>query len=131
LRLAARQNGGSVNLEHYKALLVAKEHELIARRGRSGAEEQATGDGAAGDLGDDSVEDEQKSLAFTEDEADAKVLDEIRLALDRVADGSYGRCLVDEQPIDEKRLEAIPWAKHCTKHQAEIEATQDIRTPSL
>jgi DnaK suppressor protein len=129
--LAARQSGGAVNLEHYKALLVAKEHELIARRGRSAAEEQATGDGAAGDLGDDSVEDEQKSLAFTEDEADAKVLDEIRLALDRVADGSYGRCLVDEQPIDEKRLEAIPWAKHCTKHQAEIEATQDIRTPSL
>jgi RNA polymerase-binding transcription factor len=129
--VAARQNGGSVNLEHYKALLVAKEHEVISRRGRSGVEEQATGDGAAGDLGDDSVEDAQKSLAFTEDEADAKVLDEIRLALDRVADGSYGRCLVDEQPIDEKRLEAIPWAKHCTKHQAEIEATQDIRTPSL
>jgi DnaK suppressor protein len=129
--VAARQNGGSVNLEHYKALLVAKEHELISRRGRSGVEEQATGDGAAGDLGDDSVEDAQKSLAFTEDEADAKVLDEIRLALDRVADGSYGRCLVDEQPIDEKRLAAIPWAKHCTKHQAEIEATQDIRTPSL
>jgi DnaK suppressor protein len=129
--VAARQNGGFVNLEHYKALLVAKEHELISRRGRSGVKEQATGDGAAGDLGDDSVEDVQKSLAFTEDEADAKVLDEIRLALDRVADGSYGRCLVDEQPIDEKRLEAIPWAKHCTKHQAEIEATQDIRTPSL
>ena len=120
-----------MNLEHYKALLVAKEHELMSRRGRSGAEEQATGDGAAGDVGDDSVKDEQKSLVFAEDEADAGVLDEVRLALDRVADGSYGRCLVDEQPIDEKRLEAIPWARHCAKHQAEIEATQNIRTPSL
>jgi DnaK suppressor protein len=120
-----------VNLEHYKALLVAKEHELMSRRGRSAAEEQATGDGAAGDVGDDSVEDEQKSLVFAEDEADAGVLDEVRLALDRVADGSYGRCLIDEQPIDEKRLEAIPWARHCAKHQAEIEATQNIRTPSL
>ena len=103
----------------------------MSRRGRSAAEEQAISDGAAGDVGDDSVEDAQKSLVFTADEADANVLDEIRLALDRVADGSYGRCLVDEQPIDEKRLEAIPWAKHCAKHQTEIEATQDIRTPSL
>ena len=120
-----------MNLEHYKALLVAKEHELISRRGRSGAEEQATGDGAAGDIGDDSVEDQQKSLVFTEDETDASVLDDVRLALDRVANGSYGRCLVDGQPIDETRLEAIPWAKHCAKHQAEIEATQDIRTPTL
>ena len=120
-----------MNLEHYKTLLVAKEQELISRRGRSRVEEQAIGDGAAGDVGDDSVKDEQKSLVFTEDQADARVLDEVRLALDRVADGSYGRCLVDEQPIDEKRLEAIPWARHCARHQAEIEATQDIRTPSL
>ena len=53
------------------------------------------------------MEDEQKSRVCTEDEADASVLDDVRLALDRVADGSYGRCLVDEQRIDEKRLEAI------------------------
>ena len=120
-----------MNLEHYKALLVAKEHELTARRRRSGTEEQAIGDGAAGDVGDDSVADEQKSLVFTEDEADADVLDDVRLALGRIADGWYGRCLVDDQPIDEKRLEAVPWARHCAKHQGEIEATQDIRTPSL
>ena len=120
-----------MNLDHYKELLLAKEHELIARRRRSGTEEQATGDGAAGDVGDDSVKDERKSLVFTEDEADSSVLDDVRLALGRVADGSYGRCLVDDRLIDEKRLEAIPWAKHCAEHQAEIEATQDIRTPNL
>ena len=120
-----------MNLDHYKALLLAKERELVAARARSGAEEQQAGDGAAGDVGDDSVKDEQKALVFTEDEANAGVLDEVRLALGRVADGAYGRCVVDEQPIDEKRLEAIPWAKYCAKHQAEIEATQRLRTPSL
>jgi DnaK suppressor protein len=120
-----------VNLDHYKALLIAKERELIARRGRSGTEEQAAGDGAAGDVGDDSVKDEQKALVFAEDEADASALDDVRLALQRVADGTYGRCAVDDQPIEEKRLEALPWAKYCTKHQAEIEAGQSIRTPSL
>jgi DnaK suppressor protein len=120
-----------MNLDHYKTLLQAKERELVARRSRSGKEEQESGDGAAGDTGDDSVKDEQKAETFTEDEMDASVLDEVRLALGRIADGSYGRCLVDEQPIDEKRLQAVPWAKYCARHQAEIEATQDIRTPSL
>ena len=75
--------------------------------------------------------DEQKAKLFTEDEADASVLDDIRLALGRIADRSYGRCVVDEQPIDEKRLEALPWAKYCAKHQAELEATQGLRTPTL
>ena len=120
-----------MNLEHYKELLVAKEHELRVRRGRSGTEEQETGDGGTGDIGDESVKDEQKSLLFAADEADAGVLDDVRLALGRIADGSYGRCLEDDQPIDEKRLEAIPWAEYCAKHQAELEASEGLRTPSL
>jgi DnaK suppressor protein len=34
-------------------------------------------------------------------------------ALDRVDDGSYGTCANCEEPIPEKRLDAIPWAKYC------------------
>jgi DnaK suppressor protein len=120
-----------VNLKHYKDLLVAKEQELLTRRRRSGIAEQESGDGGAGDVGDDSVTDEQKGLAFAEDEADAGVLDEVRLALGRIADGSYGRCVEDDQPMDEKRLEAIPWAKYCAKHQAELETAGGLRTPTL
>jgi DnaK suppressor protein len=120
-----------MNLDHYKALLQAKERELTTRRARTGTEEQEPSDGAAGDSADDSVLDEQKSKLFTEDEADAGVLDDVRLALGRIADGSYGHCVVDDQPIDEKRLGAIPWAKYCAKHQAELEATRDLKTPTL
>jgi len=120
-----------VNLDHYKALLLARERELIIHRARTGTEQQEPDDGAAGDVGDDSVKDEQKAKLFTEDEANASVLDDIRLALRRIADRSYGRCVADQQPIDEKRLEAIPWAKYCAKHQAELEATRGLRTPTL
>jgi DnaK suppressor protein len=120
-----------MNLDHYKTLLLAQERELTARRARTGAEQTEPGDGAAGDVGDDSVKDEQKAKLFTEDEANASVLDDVRLALGRIADGSYGRCIVDEEPIDEKRLEAVPWAKYCARHQAELEAAQGLRTPSL
>jgi DnaK suppressor protein len=120
-----------MDLEHYKTLLLAKERELIAQRARLGTEEQEPGDGAAGDVGDDSVRDEQKDKLFAQDEADTSTLDDVRLALGRIADGSYGLCLEDDQPIEEARLEAIPWAKYCSRHQAKLEAQQGLRTPSL
>jgi DnaK suppressor protein len=122
---------GAMNLDHYKTLLLTQERELVARRARTGAEELEPGDGAAGDVGDDSVEDEQKAKLFAADEANASVLDDVRLALGRIADGSYGRCLEDDQPIDEKRLEAVPWARYCARHQAEREEAQGLQTPSL
>jgi DnaK suppressor protein len=120
-----------VNVEHFKQLLLAKERELVARRARTGIDAQTPDDGAAGDVGDDSVKDDAKSRLFSEDEADAALLDEVRLALGRIADGGYGRCLVDEEPISERRLEAVPWARYCAKHQAEVETRQHLRTPTL
>jgi DnaK suppressor protein len=121
-----------MDLEHYKALLLTKERELVAQRARSGEEEQEAGDGgAAGDVGDESVRDEEKAEVFAQDESDASTLDDVRLALGRIADGSYGLCLEDDQPIEKARLEAVPWAKYCTRHQSAIEARQGLRTPSL
>jgi DnaK suppressor protein len=120
-----------MDLDHYKALLLAKERDLLAQRTRTGTAEQEPSDGAAGDLGDDSVRDEQKAKLFAQDEADANTLDEVRLALSRIADGSYGLCLEDDLPIEEKRLEAIPWARYCARHQTELESQQGLRTPSL
>ncbi len=34
-------------------------------------------------------------------------------ALDRMASGDYGICLSCEEPIADKRLAAIPWARYC------------------
>jgi len=34
-------------------------------------------------------------------------------ALDRLDAGDYGICLACDQPIAEKRLRALPWARYC------------------
>jgi RNA polymerase-binding transcription factor DksA len=44
------------------------------------------------------------------------MLDEVRRARRRVADGSYGTCEVCGEPIPEGRLEARPWATRCVAH---------------
>jgi DnaK suppressor protein len=42
-------------------------------------------------------------------------------ALQRITAGTYGRCRVDGEPIDDARLEAQPAAELCLRHQMEAE----------
>jgi RNA polymerase-binding transcription factor DksA len=45
-------------------------------------------------------------------------------ALQRIAAGTYGRCRVDGEPIDDDRLEAQPVADLCLRHQVEAERSE-------
>ncbi len=42
--------------------------------------------------------------------------DDIKLALEKIKSGTYGKCEVDGEDIPEKRLEANPAARTCIKH---------------
>ena len=46
-------------------------------------------------------------------ELEAKLLRNVRLALARIANGTYGTCLECEEEISQKRLQALPWAALC------------------
>lgn len=46
---------------------------------------------------------------------------EIRAALQRIEEGTFGICERCEGPIGAKRLEAVPWARLCVACQAESE----------
>jgi RNA polymerase-binding transcription factor len=84
-----------------------------------------------GDVGDVSISDEGESETFTEAELDATVLQQVRDALRRIDDGTFGRCVVDGGMIEEKRLQAVPWTPYCLKHQRLLEAASRPRTPTL
>jgi len=75
-------------------------------------------DNHLGDLGTETFERElDEGLA----EGDERRLQEIDAALQRIDDGSYGRCAVDGGPIPLERLRAVPWATLCIDHQREQE----------
>jgi DnaK suppressor protein len=42
-------------------------------------------------------------------------LADVERALAKLDEGSYGRCDVCGDPIDEERLEVLPWAVRCVK----------------
>ena len=120
-----------MNTAHYKQLLLAREQEVITRINRASANASEPGDGSPHDVGDESVIDELKEEQLTEAEADRTLLEQVRAALKRIDDGTFGRCAVDGKPIEEARLEAMPWTPYCLKHQESIEATDPPRMPTL
>ena len=47
-------------------------------------------------------------------------------ALDRLDTGDYGMCLGCDEPIAEKRLRALPWARYCVACQENVGLEMDV-----
>jgi DnaK suppressor protein len=117
--------------ERYKQRLLDMVRTLSARIGREADQGRGEFIESAHDAGDASVADEVSSEQFTEAEHDANVLQQVRYALGRIADGTFGACIVDGGPIEEQRLEALPWTPYCLKHATRLEAATSARMPTL
>lgn len=63
----------------------------------------------------------ERELAIRNLDRDSNMLRQIRRALDRIADGSYGVCLHCEEDISPKRINAVPWAAYCIKCQEQVD----------
>jgi DnaK suppressor protein len=115
-------------LEKYKNILEAKQAELTgALRNR---------DEIVIEKAPDALDEVQlageRELAIRNLDRDSNMLRQIRRALARIADGSYGVCLHCEEDISPKRVNAVPWAAYCIKcqeqvdrHEIEVDDTSD------
>jgi DnaK suppressor protein len=56
-----------------------------------------------------------KELMMSMSTNDRQLLESIDAALYRIAEGDYGKCIHCGDPIQEKRLEAVPWARYCLR----------------
>jgi DnaK suppressor protein len=63
----------------------------------------------------------EREVAIRNLDRDSNMLRQIRRALARIADGSYGVCLHCEQDISPKRMAAVPWAGFCIECQEQID----------
>jgi DnaK suppressor protein len=120
-----------MNIQHYRQRLLDLEKSLAARTDRALEDGRGEMMDTAHDSGDASVADVAVDSDFSEAELDSIILQQVRDALGRIEDGTFGKCLVDGRPIEAKRLEAIPWAPYCLKHQALLEAAGRARTWTL
>jgi DnaK suppressor protein len=58
-----------------------------------------------------------KELLVSMSDNDRQLLNSIDEALERIDDGDYGKCARCGEALPEKRLEAVPWARHCIRCQ--------------
>jgi RNA polymerase-binding transcription factor len=54
-----------------------------------------------------------KELLFSQSTADRFLLQLVEEALKRINEGEYGVCTHCGKEVQPKRLEAVPWARHC------------------
>lgn len=114
-----------MNDDRARQLLDAERTRLEGLRGRiddagdasqeDSLSELSTVDQHPADVGSETFE-RTKDLSFQEDVEGR--LEDIARALDKLDDGTYGTCEVCGEAIPDERLEAVPAARYCVKHQA-------------
>jgi DnaK suppressor protein len=101
----------------FKERLLAREQELNADIARFENEAREARSAEVEDPIDQVTSSEIKAANFQEATLAAQVLAQVRAALQRIDDGTYGICIDCDQPIEPARLEAVPWAPYCRTDQ--------------
>jgi DnaK suppressor protein len=100
-------------LEKYKKILEARQAELArGLRNRDDIAIEKTPDAL-----DEVQLAGERELAIRNLDRESSLLRNVRLALARIADGSYGVCLHCDEEIKPKRLDAVPWTPYCIRCQ--------------
>ncbi len=109
-------------LQHFRSLLLSqlRQHTEQVRTDQAAALELY--DDGVKDSVDLSVQDLNKEIALRLGEQSSKIVADIDQALLRMDEGSYGICGRCGRPIDERRLEAVPTARHDAACQAAIDS---------
>ena len=101
-----------------KKKLLEKQAELIAvvqKTEDHGREADAEGEPM--DMADRASSSYTKEFMFSKSNTDRQLLQRVTEALERIESKSYGECLNCEEPVERKRLAAVPWARLCLKCQ--------------
>lgn len=115
-------------LEYFRGVLLEqlRQHDANVRANQADALQMRDADDGVKDAADMSVQDLSQELEYRLSERESQIVAEIDQALLRIDEGSYGICARCGEPIDERRLEALPTARHDAKCQSLIEANQGL-----
>jgi len=100
-------------VETYKRRLRAKEQELIQAIARVEVDGREASDVDTQDPLDKANGSFAKEYFFQQSDADRAILGLVQEALIRAEAGEFAICVACSRPIEPKRLDAVPWARHC------------------
>jgi RNA polymerase-binding transcription factor len=108
-------------LEYYKKKLLARREELLKTIARTEEEGRTADDDPTVDLADKAANSYTKEFLFGQTNTDRTLLQLIDEAIERIKDNTYGTCVECDDELQQKRLDAVPWARHCVSCQEKQE----------
>jgi len=108
-------------LEYYKKKLLTRRDELVRTITRTEEEGRQADDDPTVDLADKAANSYTKEFLFGQTNTDRTILNMIDEALKRIRNDEFGHCVICQEEMQQKRLEAVPWAKHCISCQEKKE----------
>lgn len=112
---------GHDRLMQLREALVAKRRQLEAEVGRNALYEKGMDDDATKDLGDQANTAYTREFLFELGNGDRRLLRDVLIALRKLDEGGFGECERCSEPIGEKRLAALPFARYCIDCQRRLE----------
>jgi DnaK suppressor protein len=113
---------GPHRLQALRDALVAKRRQLETEVGRSALYEKGLDEDSTKDLGDQANTAYTREFQFELGNGDRRLLREVLTALRKLDEGgAFGECERCGEPIGDKRLDALPFARYCIECQRRLE----------
>lgn len=107
--------------EAFKKRLLAKQEELLRQVTKSEQDGREADEEATQDIADKAANSYTKEFLFHQSDDNRRILQLVNEALERIEASSYGLCVACQEEVQAKRLEAVPWARHCIECQEKQE----------
>jgi len=108
-------------IEAFKKRLETRQQELRRTVTRNQADGRSADEDTARDIADRAASSYTKEFLFSQSNNDRQLLMMVDGALARIREGSFGECISCGKEINSKRLEAVPWTRHCIECQEKLE----------
>lgn len=110
--------------EQYRKRLLAKQEELLRMVSKSEKDGRQVDEDITQDIADKAANSYTKEFLFHQSDDNRRILQLVTEAMERIKDGTYGLCVACQEEVQAKRLEAVPWARHCIECQEKQEQGQ-------
>jgi RNA polymerase-binding transcription factor len=108
-------------LEAFKKRLETRQQELRRMVTRTQQDGRSADEDTAQDIADKAASSYNKEFLFHQSNNDRQLLQMVEGALVRIREGNFGECISCGKEINPKRLEAVPWTRHCIECQEKLE----------
>ena len=100
-------------LDDFRKKLDKKRKEILATISSARSSGDETLAEEVKDVADKALSSYSRELLYGLSDAERRTLQLVEEALHRLADKSFGQCIHCGEKIQPRRLEAVPWARHC------------------